>query len=119
MVRHCARVASALVVALLCLPRIATAETVFVKYRGEVALDTFNCQDVTDDSQVNRVCYDAAESYMLILLNSTYYHYCEIEPGVVQRLLNETSKYKFFTARIKGNGSDGPYDCRTHRVPTY
>ncbi len=101
------------------IPRVALAETVTVKYRGDVALDSFDCQEVTDSSLVIRVCYDAAESYMLINLKGTYYHYCEIGPDVVRGLLAAPSKGKFFHARIKGSGSDGPYDCRTHQLPVY
>jgi hypothetical protein len=26
---------------------------------------------------------------------------------------------QFYNVNIKGTGSDGPYDCRTHRVPAY
>ncbi len=104
---------------LLCFAGSVMAETVTVKYGGQVPLDTFDCQDVIDSSLVNRVCYDADESYMVILLQSTYYHYCEIGPEVVNGLLAASSKGKFYNARIKGTGIDGPYDCRTHRVPTY
>ena len=32
-------------------------------------------------------------------------------------LMGAPSMGKFFNANIKGSGSDGPYDCRTHRVP--
>ncbi|WP_197521027.1 hypothetical protein [Bradyrhizobium icense] len=26
---------------------------------------------------------------------------------------------QFYNANIKGSGKDGPFDCRTHRVPSY
>lgn len=97
----------------------ADAETVDVKYRGAVDLAPFNCQDITRSSFINRVCYDAKQQYMLIQLRSTYYHYCEIPNRVVAELLAAPSMGKFYNANIKGSGSDGPYDCRTHRVPAY
>jgi hypothetical protein len=97
----------------------AAAETVTVKYRGPVSLDTFQCAAIDCSSVVERVCYDAAERYMVILLKGTYYHYCEIGQGTVDELLGATSMGKYFNANIRGSGSDGPFDCRTHRVPVY
>ena len=54
----------------------AHAESVFVKYRGEVDLAPFDCSGVDRSSLVRRVCYDRRESYMIINLNGTYYRYC-------------------------------------------
>jgi hypothetical protein len=96
----------------------AQAETVDVKYRGPVDLKPFTCTN-TVSSFVNRVCYDKAKSYMLILLNSAWYHYCEIDAGTVASLISAPSVGRFYNANIKGTGRDGPFDCRTHRVPTY
>jgi hypothetical protein len=57
--------------------------------------------------------------YMVILLKGTYCHYCEIGQGTVDELLGAESMGKYFIANIKGSGSDGPFDCRTRRVPEY
>jgi hypothetical protein len=96
----------------------AQAETVYVKYRGPVDLNPFTCTD-TVSSFVNRVCYDRANSYMLILLNSTWYHYCEIDARTVTALIGAELVGRFYNANIKGTGKDGPFDCRTHKVPNY
>ncbi|MGA7453375.1 MAG: hypothetical protein WBW73_19545, partial [Rhodoplanes sp.] len=56
----------------------AIAEEVDVKYRGRLDLAPFQCIDVTRSSFTRRVCYDKGERYMLISLNGTYYHYCNI-----------------------------------------
>lgn len=95
----------------------ALAETVDVKYHGRVALDSFACTEVSEKSDVARVCYDAAEQYMVIRLKTTYYHYCSIDRATVQGLLAAGSKRAFFESRIRGSGSDGPFDCRTHPIP--
>ena len=105
----------ALFLAVVCLP--AFAETVQVKYHGAVSLDAFACSDVKESSDVTRICYDAAERYMIIRLRATYYHYCEIDPATVHGLRTAASKRQYFEARIKGSGSDGPFDCRTHAIP--
>jgi hypothetical protein len=82
----------ALLVAWLCtvLSGVAAAETVSVKYRGDVPLDTFQCTSI-DRSFIERVCYDAAQEYMVILLKGTYYHYCEIGQRTVDSLLTAGS----------------------------
>ena len=97
----------------------ALAETVYVKYRGDVPLDTFQCSTIFLSTLVDRVCYDATQQYMLIMLQGTYYHYCEIGQGTVDALLKAKSLGSYFRANIKGSGSDGPFDCRTHRMPDY
>jgi hypothetical protein len=102
---------------LLC--SFAAAETVNVKYRGDVPLDSFTCETTTHSSFVNRVCYDADQAYINILLQSTYYHYCEIDQGTVADLLDAKSMGQYYNAKIRSKGGDGPFDCRTHRVPLY
>ncbi len=64
----------------------AHAETVTVKYRGPVDLAPFQCESVSRSSLVTRVCYDPKERYMVIGLQGTYYHYCEIDAGTVAGL---------------------------------
>lgn len=97
--------------------RLVSAETVQVKYHGTVSLDSFACADVKEGSDVNRICYDAPERYMVIRLKTTYYHYCEIDAATVRGLQAASSKRQYFEARIRGSGSDGPFDCRTHPIP--
>jgi hypothetical protein len=92
----------------------AVNEQVFVKYRGPVNLAAFACEPVTKSSFIRRVCYDAKNAYMLIDLNGTYYHYCEIDEATVTGLLTAPSMGRFFNASIKRS-----FDCRTHRVPAY
>ncbi|OUM02959.1 KTSC domain-containing protein [Variovorax sp. JS1663] len=103
--------------ALVLVCQVATAETVQVKYHGTVSLDAFACVDVKENSDVSRICYDKAERYMVIRLKATYYHYCEIDTGIVQGLQSASSKRQFFETRIRGNGVDGPFDCRRQPIP--
>jgi hypothetical protein len=94
--------------------RSSPSEIVDVKYRGPVDLKYFSCTKVERSSFINRVCYDRSNSYMVISLNGVYYHYCEIDPGTVEDLLNAASMGQYYNASIKGR-----FDCRTHRVPSY
>src|SRR4051794_11673585 len=95
------------------------SETVDVKYRGSIDLRTFDCKDINRSSVIQRVCYDSAQSYMLISLKGTYYHYCELPMSTFDALMGAPSMGQFFNRNIKGSGSDGRYDCRSHRNPTY
>jgi hypothetical protein len=95
------------------------AETVDVKYRGTVDLKPFACNDTSRSSFIQRVCYDKAQNYMLINLRGTYYHYCELPATTFDAFLAASSMGQFYNQRIKGSGVDGPFDCRTHRVPSY
>ena len=95
----------------------AEAETVDVKYRGPVDLEPFACQDITRSSVVNRLCYQAFSQYVIVQLKTTYYHYCEMPKRIVDAWLAADSMGRYYN--IKGTGKDGPYDCRTHKVPQY
>lgn len=89
----------------------ARAETVFVKYRGPVKLDSFRCTD-TSSSLVHRICYRADQQYLVVLLNGTYYHYCRMPRSVVSQWLAADSLGRFYRSQIKGN-----FDCRLGGVP--
>jgi hypothetical protein len=99
---------------LIFLPLAIFRFTRVVKYRGPVDLKQFTCDDVSRSSFIKRVCYDKSNEYMVISLNATYYHYCEINAGTVSSLLGAESMGRFYNASIKGR-----FDCRTHRVPAY
>jgi KTSC domain-containing protein len=92
----------------------ASAESVVVKYRGAVDLAPFVCKTVGQSSFVRRVCYDSPHQYMLIQLNSAYYHYCGIDDATVSGLLAANSVGGFYNARIKGR-----FDCRVTPPPSY
>jgi hypothetical protein len=104
---------------LLLLTAEVRSETVDVKYRGTVDLKTFECRDTPRSSFIQRVCYDKAQTYMVINLRGVYYHYCELPPVSFDGLMGAPSMGQFYNQNIKGKGSDGPYDCRTHWVPSY
>src|SRR5260370_38475474 len=95
-------------------PSLSHAESVYVKYRGEVDLKFFDCNDIARSSFIQRVCYDRRNSYMLISLNGTFYHYCGIDGGTVSSLLTAPSMGRVYNASIKGF-----FDYRVQPRPTY
>ena len=117
----CSMLKRVLIVICFCsgLSGVAAAETVSVKYRGEVPLDTFECEDISRSSFIEHVCYDADNEYMVIGLSGTCYDYCEIDADTVGGFLSASSMGAYYNLNIKGNGEDGPFDCRTHQAPDY
>ena len=97
----------------LCVSGFADAESVLVKYRGEVELAPFECK-WTKSSFVNRICYDKTELYVLVDLRGTYYHYCKVPHSVVVAWLNADSLGSYYNSVVKGR-----FDCRSHRTPAY
>ena len=90
------------------------SETVMVKYRGPVDLAPFVCESTPQSSLVKRLCYDAKQQYVLVNLQGTWYHYCEVPAVTVNAWQRSESLGRFFNANMKGQ-----YDCRVNRVPTY
>lgn len=95
------------------------SEMVYVKYRGLVDLTPFECENVYRSSFIQRLCYDSSNEYALVELSGTYYHYCEISQKVIDDWKHAESMGRFYNEYVKSRNGDGPYDCRTHRVPQY
>src|SRR5437773_74294 len=72
------------------------AECITARYRDGACVDLapFVCTE-TKSSFVNRVCYDKAQTYMLILLKSTWYHYCAIPEETATELVAAESVGRF------------------------
>lgn len=111
------RAATALIV------RLFTAEvgseTVDVRDRGAVDLRTFACRDISRSSLIQRVCYDSAQSYLIIGIKGGYDQYCEFPASTFDGLMGAPSMGQFFNRNIRASGADSAYDCRTHRLPGY
>ena len=84
----------------------ASAESVYVKYRGEVDLDGFKCT-WTQSSFVNRICYLEESHYLLVSLSGPYYHYCGVPERLFESWISASSKGRFYNTYVKGR-----YDCR-------
>jgi len=95
--------------AFMTLPVIA--ESVYVKYRGSVDLNGFECSN-TSSSFVHRICYQKQSKYLIVRLNNTYYHYCRLPQGTYNSWLSASSKGRYYNRNIKGN-----YDCRKGGIP--
>jgi hypothetical protein len=94
----------------------ADAETVNVEDRGAVDLRPFACHDITRSSLINRVCYDAANGYMIVQLNSVYSQYCGMPGATLDAFLNAPSMGQYYKAKIASAGPNRSYDCPARRV---
>jgi len=94
---------------------VANAETVKVKYRGPVSLDAFECPSLKESSFVNRICYDRANSYLIVQLKKAYYQYCEIPASTFSEWITAPSLGRFYNQKIKG----GIYGCQGKLHPSY
>lgn len=90
----------------------ANAETVEVKYRGQVNLTGFDCRS-HPSSLVYRTCFDVMNQYMVVNLRGSYYHYCRIPSGMVGEWRNSSSLGRYYLSNIKGL-----YDCRKGGIPS-
>jgi hypothetical protein len=97
------------IAALMAMP--VMAESVDVKYWGYADLSTYDCVD-TESSFVNRICYEADESHVVVLLRSTYYAYCQVESETVADWISADSIGRFYNQNIKSNAVDGRYACQ-------
>jgi hypothetical protein len=88
-----------------------------VKYHGVVDLKPFICIDTPRSSFIQRVYYDKAQSYMLINLNGTYYHYRELHSARFDAFVAAPSMGQFYNQNIKGTGSS--VRSIAGRVPAY
>lgn len=93
------------------------AEIVYVKYRDtpvDLSNGKFVCPTLKSSSLVDRICYDKVNSYLLVQLNGTYYHYCRLPSFVYSEWINASSLGSYYSSRVKGN-----YDCRLGGVAVY
>ena len=79
-----------------------------------VDLKPFKCETICQSSVVKRLCYDAKEGYVVVNLNGTYHHYCEVPAYVVSGWRASNSMGDFFNENVKGH-----FDCRVNRVPAH
>ena len=93
------------------------SEAVEVRGRGTVDLKTFECRDINRSSLIQRVCYDRAQSYLIVGIKNVYDQYCDLPPPAFDGLMAAPSMGQFFNRNIRAAGSGSRYDCLIHRMP--
>jgi hypothetical protein len=90
---------------------------VWVKYRQtpvDLADRRFEYLDTSRSSFITGAWYDGSNSYMVIGLRGTYYHYCRMPRSAWSSFRAADSFGRHYNAFIKGN-----FDCRLGGVPVY
>lgn len=100
--------------ALLLVAEIAQAERVYVKARGEVDLAPFRCDTFSRSPNVNRICYDDKEKYVLVSVKGIWYHYCDVPPATVSAWKKSSSKGRYYNDSVRAN-----FDCSVTSAPAY
>jgi hypothetical protein len=96
----------------------ALPESVVVEHRGDVNLASFSCTQLPHGEIIQGVCYDPAESYLIVRLSITWYQFCAVDAATVKDLLSASSVDTFFDKSIRGHGKErSPFDCRDHPPP--
>jgi hypothetical protein len=93
------------------------SETVEVRGRGTVDLKTFECRDINRSSLIQRVCYDRAQSYLIVGIKNVYDQYCDLPPPTFDSLMGAPSMGQFFNRNIRTAESGGAHDCAMHQGP--
>jgi len=116
-VRSMVKTATALLLHLLTVE--VDSEAIDLRDRGAVDLATFECRDINRSSIIQRVCYDRAQSNLIVSVRGVYDQYCNLPPIIFDGLMNAPSMGQFFNRNIRGSASGGAYDCRVDRIPKY
>jgi hypothetical protein len=95
----------------------ATKHVVWVKYRQtpvDLADPRFQYLDTSRSSFVTGAWFDGSNSYLVIGLRGTYYHYCRMPRNAWTSFRAADSFGRYYNTFIKGN-----FDCRLGGVPVY
>ena len=88
-----------------------------IKYRDDdvnVLGDNFEYLSTEGSSLVDDAWFDESNSYMIIGLDGTYYHYCSLPSATWELFKTAPSFGTYYASYIKGH-----YDCRYNYMPIY
>ena len=104
--------------ALLAASGAATAESVYVKARGQVDLAPFQCTTITQSPNVRRICYDEKREYVLVSLSGVWYHYCGVPAITVSEWRRAPSKGRYYNDHIRSGFDCTPPEAVPAPAPT-
>ncbi len=88
-----------------------------IKYREDkvdISHSRWEYLDTSKSSWIRGAWYDKGNQYMIINLNGTRYHFCELPSSTWNRYKKAESFGSDYNEYIKGN-----YDCRIYYTPEY
>jgi len=85
-----------------------------VKYWNRVDVAKFDTIDTSKSSFIRNAYYDKNNQYLILNLEWTYYHRCDVPNYIRTDFKNSESFWKYYNKYIKWE-----YDCRQSVVPSY
>ena len=86
-----------------------------IKYRDSLGdVYWFDSFDTSKSSFIEKAYYDKENQYLILNLNWTYYHWCDVPKYVRDDFKSSDSLWKYYNKYIKWE-----YDCRNWFVPSY
>ena len=107
------RAFTALLLGLLASP--VTSERIDVRGRGVVDLGTFECRDINRSTIVQRVCYEAAHSTLVVAARGVYDQYCGVPPETYAAFMAAPSMGLFLNRNILVT-PDERYRCEAQDI---
>ena len=102
----------------------AVGEKICIKY-GPCQLDLkkngFECTAISSSSFVRRVCHDNKHNFLTILLNDTWYPYCDVDVLDVLQLIAAPSIERHYNENFRSgpSGKRSRFDCRDKSMPDF
>lgn len=91
------------------------ANYISIKYRDtSVDVSEFESFNTSKSSFIEKAYYDKDNQYLILNLNWTYYHWCEVPEYTWNEFKRANSLWKYYNQYIKWN-----YDCRLWYIPQY
>lgn len=84
----------------ICSP--SKGQIVTVKNIGQMNLSAFNCRLIDRSSFIGRVCHNIDRDILVVLVNGTYYAYCEVAVIEAMAFVAARSMGQYFNANFRG-----------------
>ncbi len=104
------RAATSFILLLLSAP--LGTETVNVRDGCRIDLEKYECRDINRSTVIQRVCYDPAQSDLIVSVRGNYIRYCELPAATFEAFMTAPSMGQFFARNISESGSYGRFACR-------
>ncbi len=100
---------------ILCHSMAYASECVDVKNRGKVSLSQMQCSTISGLELIERICYDKANSYLVVQIVGQYSEYCGVQELYFGEFMKAPKKGQYLETHIR----NGIFDCSIFQPPSY
>ena len=90
------------------------SDCIYVRSNGHVAKNHFTCEAICDSLNIDEVCYDSANEYLVVHYDRAYIQYCGVEEDLVNSFINASEKEKFYNRFFRRQ-----FNCAATPPPEY